>query len=151
MAPHKFRMIALGCVVTFVGAGSIWQQGMLRAWACDEGAYRQATLSALSQAGLYPVDEGGCGWLEVCGADRISEARKRADDIRGFANGLQKGCAKDAYLEWARFVDYEADRGEREMKTHERQREFDDYRARTRATDQSAAEITRTLPVPPHN
>lgn len=115
---------------------------------CDEDAYRTATLRALKSAGLYPIDVGGCDWLETCTDGNIAAARKRATDIREFASTLSDDCAKAAYLRWARFVDYQADKGEREMKTHETRNKYDGIEAKFRENDRKAAEIGRDLPTP---
>jgi hypothetical protein len=116
--------------------------------ACDDDAYRQATLTALSEAGMYPTDVSGCAWLEVCTEDNIVQAHIRASKIRNFSKTVKDPCAARAYLSWADFVDYQADEGENQMKTHMRQNEYEEYQKESRETNEAAAKLLETIQRP---
>lgn len=114
--------------------------------ACDENAYRQATLDILSDNGLYPTDESTCGWLTTCRDTDIAAAHQRAKDIRDFGSVHgQDTCAKERYDDWAHFVDAQADRGEQEMKGGERNKSYDSYLQRMKDQDKRAAEVKQKL------
>jgi hypothetical protein len=121
----------------------------MAACACDTDAYTEATLDILAKANLYPVDKSGCGWLNTCSDQDIAQARQRAKDIRAFSIAHpQDACAQEQYESWANYVEYQADKGEREMKTHETKNEYDKIDQSMKDTRQRAREIKKKLATP---
>lgn len=116
--------------------------------ACDRDATQTATLQALDAAGLYPTDMSGCDWLKSCTADDIARARRRAEDIRKFANTLPASCAKNEYLQWAWWVDYETSKGEEEMRTHETKNLYGEVGRNQKASEDRARDIFSNIPKP---
>jgi hypothetical protein len=136
----KFKLFLSACII--LAASSCDKI------ACDDDAYQQATLNALSEAGIYPTDASGCGWLKVCTEDDIIQAHIRASKIRNFSKTVKDPCAAIAYSSWADFVDYQADEGENQMRTHVQQNEYEEYQKESRETDKAADKLLETMQRP---
>lgn len=113
--------------------------------ACDKDAYLTATLNLLEQQHLFPTNMSTCDWLEHCTDAQIQDARQRATDIRAFAKTVADPCAKSQLESWAWYVDYEAGKGEMEMRTHKTRDEYAAIDKKSKDEQQRAAGILRLL------
>lgn len=137
----KFKLFLSTCIILAASSCD-------KIKACDGDAYQKATLIALSEAGIYLTDAGGCGWLKVCTEDDIIQAHIRASKIRNFSKTVKDSCAARVYSSWAAFVDSQADEGENQMKTHVQQNEYEEYQKESRETDKAAAKLLETIQRP---
>ncbi len=84
-----------------------------------------------------------------CSPEAFATLRKRAADLREWADGLTDVCVKAEYYRWADHVDSRVAEGEKEMLTHNEHNRYRAYLDRSDALWKGVDKMAPSVPAPP--